>query len=54
MNKEYINLCLSSIINKCGRDFDIMLLDIDSFSILLNDWNIDLNKDPIGSERSCL
>ena len=44
MNKEYINLCLSSIINKCGRDFDIMLLDIDSFSILLNDWNIDLNK----------
>ena len=44
LNKDYINLCISSIINKCGNDFDIMIVDVDSFKILLNDWNIDLNK----------
>ena len=44
LNKEYINLCISSIINKCGKDFDIMLIDTESFKILLNEWNIDINK----------
>lgn len=44
LNKEYINLCISSIINKCGKDFDIMLIDVNSFKILLDEWNIDLNK----------
>ena len=44
LNKEYINLCLSSIINNCGNDFDIMMIDNNSFKLLLNDWTIELEK----------
>lgn len=44
INKEYLELTLASIINNCGNDFDILLLNNNSFELLLNDWKIDLDK----------
>jgi hypothetical protein len=44
LNKEYLELTLTSIINNCGKDFDILLLNNNSFEYLLNDWRIDLDK----------
>ena len=44
LNKDYLELTLTSIINKCGNDFDILLINNNSFELLLNDWKIDLDK----------
>ena len=49
LNMPYIYLTLQSIVDKCGQDFFICILDDYSFSKILPDYNIDLDKvgDPV-------
>ena len=49
LNQPYLQLCVESIIKCCGDSFNICLIDDDSFSKLLPDWNVDFNRlaDPI-------
>ena len=43
-NQPYQKLTIQSIINKCENDFNICLIDNNSFKVLLPNWNIDLYK----------
>lgn len=40
LNQPYLHLTVKSIIQHCGNDFHICLIDDDSFADLLPDWNI--------------
>lgn len=42
LNQPYIHLTIKTIINHCGNDFNICLIDDDSFSKLLPSWDVDL------------
>jgi hypothetical protein len=42
LNQPYLNLTIKSIINHCGNDFNICLIDDESFSKLIPSWDIDL------------
>jgi len=42
LNQSYIHLCIRSIINHCSDDFHICLIDDETFSKLIPDWDIDL------------
>lgn len=42
LNQPYLHLTIKTIINHCGKDFNICLIDDDSFSKLLPSWDIDL------------
>ena len=52
LNQPYQYLTLKSIIDKCGNDFNICLIDDDTFSNILPDWTIDLSlvADPLKSK----
>ena len=43
LNQPYIHLTIKSIIDHCGDDFNICLIDDDSFSKLIPLWNIQLD-----------
>jgi hypothetical protein len=43
LNQPYIHLTIKTIINQCGEDFNICLIDDESFSRLLPDWNIEIS-----------
>lgn len=43
-NQPYQKLTIQSIINKCGNDFNICLIDDTAFNVLLPEWNLNLNK----------
>ena len=43
LNQDYLYLTLRSIINKCGNDFHVVMIDDDSFKKLLSTWKIDLS-----------
>ena len=43
LNQDYLYLTIRSIINKCGQDFHIVLIDDDSIPLLLENWSIDLS-----------
>ena len=49
LNQPYKFLAIKSLIDKCGKDFNVLLIDDDSFTNLIPGWNIDLNKvgDPV-------
>jgi hypothetical protein len=49
LNQPYLHLTIKSIIDKCGEDFNICLIDDDSFANILPGWNIDLHlvADPV-------
>jgi hypothetical protein len=49
LNQPYIHLTIKSIINHCGDDFNICLIDDDSFAKLIPSWNVDMFKvsDPV-------
>jgi hypothetical protein len=49
LNQPYQYLTLKSIIDKCGRDFNICLIDDDSFTNIIPGWTVDLSlvADPI-------
>lgn len=42
LNQPYLHLTIKSIINHCGKDFNICLIDDESFSKLLPTWEVDL------------
>lgn len=43
LNQPYIYLTLKSIIDKCGNNFNICMIDDDTFSNILPGWALDLN-----------
>jgi hypothetical protein len=43
LNQDYLHLTIKTIINHNGEDFNICLIDDDSFSKLLPNWDIDLS-----------
>lgn len=49
LNQPYLYLTVKSIIDKCGDDFFVCLIDDDTFYKLLPNWEVDLNKlgDPV-------
>ena len=49
LNQPYQYLTLKSIIDKCGNDFNVCLIDDETFSNILPGWNVDLSivADPI-------
>jgi len=44
LNQDYLYLTMRSIITKCSDYFHIVIVDDDSFKLLLENWSIDLNK----------
>tara|TARA_B100001758_G_C18416996_1_gene621057 strand:- start:11970 stop:12908 length:939 start_codon:yes stop_codon:yes gene_type:complete len=44
LNQPYLYLTLKSILNKCGNDFNVALIDDSSFHYLIPDFNIDFSK----------
>ena len=44
LNQDYLYLTIRSIIKQCSNYFNIILINDDSFKLLLENWNIDLNK----------
>lgn len=44
LNQPYIHLTVKSIINHCGNDFNICLIDDETFSKLIPGWDIDVSK----------
>ena len=52
LNTPYIDLTIQTIINKCKDDFNICLLNDESFKTLLPNWNINMSRlaDPIKSK----
>jgi hypothetical protein len=43
LNQPYIHLTIKTIINHCGDDFNICLIDDETFSKIIPSWDIDLN-----------
>ena len=43
LNQPYIHLTIKSIINHCGRDFNICLIDDETFSKLIPTWEVNLS-----------
>jgi hypothetical protein len=52
INQPYMFLTIKSIIDKCGENFNICLIDDSSFTDILPNWNIDMTRvaDPIKSK----
>ena len=52
LNQPYQYLTLKSIIDKCGEDFNVCLIDDDTFQNIIPGWNVDLSivADPIKSK----
>ena len=52
LNQPYLYLTLKSIIDKCGNDFNVCLIDDESFPNIVPGWTIDLSlvADPIKSK----
>lgn len=46
LNQSYIHLTVKTIINHCGNDFNICLIDDQTFSKLIPGWKIDMNTLP--------
>ena len=46
LNQPYKYLTIKSIIDKCGNDFNICLIDDDTFSKILPGWTVNLNMVP--------
>jgi hypothetical protein len=49
LNQPYLHLTVQSIVNMCGNDFHVCLIDDHSFSKLIPSWDVDLRamSDPI-------
>ena len=43
-NQPYQKLTIQSIIDKCGKDFNVCLIDNSAFKYLLPNWNVNLDK----------
>jgi hypothetical protein len=49
LNQPYLHLTIKSIIDNCGDDFNICLIDDSTFSHIIPDWTMDISKtaDPL-------
>ena len=52
LNQPYIHLTVRTIINHCGKDFNICLIDDDSFGRLLPAWTVDVRNVPEPQRRT--
>jgi hypothetical protein len=43
LNQPYLHLTIKTIVNHCGDDFNICLIDDDTFSKLIPSWDVDLS-----------
>jgi hypothetical protein len=43
LNQPYIHLTIKTIINHCGNDFNVCLIDDETFSKLIPTWDVDLS-----------
>ena len=43
-NQPYLYLTIKSIIEKCGKDFNVCLIDDDSFAKILPGWTVDMDR----------
>ena len=43
LNQPYIHVTIKTIINHCGNDFNICLIDDETFSKLIPSWDVDLS-----------
>jgi hypothetical protein len=52
LNQPYLYLTIKSIIDSCGKDFNICLIDDESFTRLMPEWTLDVTliADPIKSK----
>lgn len=46
LNQPYLHITVKSVINHCGNDFNVCLIDDDSFSRLLPEWSIQISQLP--------
>ncbi len=46
LNQNYLHLTIKTIINHCGESFNVCLIDDESFSKLLPNWDVDVSKLP--------
>jgi hypothetical protein len=44
LNQPYIHLTIKSIINHCGDDFNVCLIDDDSFAKLIPNWDVNMSR----------
>jgi len=44
LNQPYKNICVETIIKHCGKSFNIVLIDDDSFLKLIPKWSIEINE----------
>ena len=49
LNQPYQHLTIKSIVDKCGSNFNVCLIDDESFSKIVPDWNVNMSmlSDPI-------
>lgn len=52
LNQPYQLLCIKSIIDKCGKNFNVCMIDDESFGKIIPGWTIDMTKisDPFRSK----
>lgn len=43
LNQPYLHLTIKTIINHCGNDFNVCLIDDETFSKLIPDWDVNLS-----------
>jgi len=53
LNQPYIHLTIKSIINHCGDDFNVCLIDDDSFSQLIPGWKTKISELPEPHRHYC-
>jgi hypothetical protein len=46
LNQPYLHLIIKSIINHCGDDFNVCLIDDESFNKLLPEWDVNVRSMP--------
>ena len=44
LNQPYLHLTVKTIINHCGNDFNVCLIDDESFSRLIPGWDVDISR----------
>lgn len=51
LNQPYLHMTIQSIVNQCGEDFHVCLIDDESFSKLIPSWDVDMKMlpDPLRS-----
>ena len=46
INQPYINVCINTIVEKCGDSFNVFLINENSFNEILDNWPFDMDSIP--------